>query len=191
LTYGKIEDDDPIPQDETEVGDTDHDELGEALQVLADNALLKCSSMEFVVKLRELLITYHNAFRLRLGQDRPADLRPLKIELKPDTKPKRIPARKYAPPQALFLSAKTADMERLGLVNKNLASRWTSPPLILPKAGPEKFRFTLDLRYPNSQAKQVSWNMPHMEDELASLAGSKYFATLDLMQGYWQLHQIC
>jgi Reverse transcriptase (RNA-dependent DNA polymerase) len=26
-----------------------------------------------------------------------------------------------------------------------------------------------------------------MEDELASLAGSKYFATLDLMQGYWQL----
>jgi hypothetical protein len=29
--------------------------------------------------------------------------------------------------------------------------------------------------------------MPNMEDELASLAGSKFFATLDLMQGYWQL----
>jgi hypothetical protein len=29
--------------------------------------------------------------------------------------------------------------------------------------------------------------MPNMEDELASLAGSKYFATLDLMQGYWNL----
>jgi hypothetical protein len=93
LTYGKIEDDDPIPQDETEVGDTDHDELGEALQVLADNALLKCASMEFVVKLRELLITYHNAFRLRLGKDPPANVRPLKIELKPDAKPKRIHGR--------------------------------------------------------------------------------------------------
>jgi transposase InsO family protein len=100
LTYGKIEDDDPIPQDETEVGDTDHDELGEALQVLADNALLKGASMEFVVKLRELLITYHNSFRLHLGQDPPADVRPLKIELKPDANPKRIPTRKYAPPQA-------------------------------------------------------------------------------------------
>jgi hypothetical protein len=33
LTYGKIEVDDPIPQDETEVGDTDHNELGEALQL--------------------------------------------------------------------------------------------------------------------------------------------------------------
>jgi hypothetical protein len=29
--------------------------------------------------------------------------------------------------------------------------------------------------------------MPNMEDELASLSGSKYFATLDVMQGYWQL----
>jgi hypothetical protein len=42
-------------------------------------------------------------------------------------------------------------MERLGLVKRNLTSRWASTPLILPKAGPEKFRFTLDLRYPNSQ----------------------------------------
>jgi hypothetical protein len=109
-------------------------------------------------------------------------VRPLKIKLKPDAKPKRIPARKYAPPQALFLAAKMADMEHLGLVKKNLASRWASTHLILPKAGPEKFRFTLDLRYPNSQAEQVSWPMPNIEDELASLSGSKYFATMDLMQ---------
>jgi hypothetical protein len=80
-----------------------------------------------------------------------------------------------------------ADMESLGLVKKNLTSRWASPPFILPKAGPEKFRFTVDLRYTNSQAEQVSWPMPNMEDELASLARSKYFVTLDLIQGYWQI----
>jgi hypothetical protein len=186
LTYGKIEDDDLIPQDEREVGDTDHDELWEALQALADDAMIKGASIEFVTKLRELPFTYNNAFRLRLGQDPPAKVRPLKIELKPDAKPKRTPARKYAPPQTLFLASKMADMERPGLVKKNLASRWKIPPLIIPKAGPEKFRFTLNLRYPNS-TEQVSWPMPNMEDELASLAGSKYFATLDLMQGHWQL----
>jgi hypothetical protein len=187
LMYGKIEDDDSIPQDETEVGDTDHDELKDALQALADDANIQGASIEFVTKIRELLITYPNAFRLRLGQDPPADVRPLKTELKPDVKTKRIPARKYAPPQAQFLAAKMADMERLGLVKKNLASRLASPPLILSKAGPEKFCFNLDLRYPNSQAEQVSWPMTNMEDELASLAESKHFATLDLMQGYWQL----
>jgi hypothetical protein len=36
---------------------------------------------------------------------------------------------------------------------------------------------TLDLRYSNSQAEQVSWPMPNMQDELASLSRSKYFAT--------------
>jgi hypothetical protein len=56
------------------------------------------------------------------------------------------------------------DMERFGLVNKNLAFRWASPPLIHTKAGPEKFRFTLDLRYPNFQAEQVSWQMTNMEE---------------------------
>jgi hypothetical protein len=91
LMYGKIEDDGPIPPDETEVGDTDHDELKKALQALADDAKIKGASIEFITKLRELLITYHNAFRLRLGQDQPPDVRPLKIELKPNAKLKRIP----------------------------------------------------------------------------------------------------
>jgi hypothetical protein len=91
LMYGKIEDDDLIPQGETEVGDTDHEELKKALQALADDAQIKEFSIKFVTKLRELLITYHNAFKLRLGQDPPADVRPLKIELKLDAKPKLIP----------------------------------------------------------------------------------------------------
>jgi hypothetical protein len=54
-----------------------------------------------------------------------------------------------------------ADMKHLGLVKKNLASRWANPPLILPTAGPEKFRFTLDLRYPKCQAEQVLANAEH------------------------------
>jgi hypothetical protein len=66
LMYGKIEDDDPIPQDETEVGDTDCDELKKALQALADDAKIKGATVEFVTRLRELLITHQNAFRLRL-----------------------------------------------------------------------------------------------------------------------------
>jgi hypothetical protein len=37
----------------------------------ANNALTNGSSIYFVVKLRELLVTYHNEFRLRLQQDPP------------------------------------------------------------------------------------------------------------------------
>jgi hypothetical protein len=85
--------------------------------------MTKGASIEFATELGELLVTYKEAFRLRLGQDPPSKVRPPIVELKPDAKPKRIPPRKYAPPQAQFLSAKMAEMERLGLVKKNLASR--------------------------------------------------------------------
>jgi hypothetical protein len=67
LMCGEIEDDDLIPQDEKEVGDTDHDELKEALQDLADDAKIKEASIEFVMKLREILITHHKEFRLPLA----------------------------------------------------------------------------------------------------------------------------
>jgi hypothetical protein len=128
FSCGKIEIDDSTPQDETEVWDTDHDELGEAQKALADNCMIKGASIEFVTKLRELLINYYDAFRKHLGQDAPVDVRPLKIELKADEKPKHIPARKCALPETQFLSAKMAEMERIGLVKKNFASRWASPP---------------------------------------------------------------
>jgi hypothetical protein len=66
LVYGKIEDDDPIQQDDTEVGNTDDEELKEALLALVDKAMVKGASIEFLTELRELLVTYKNAFRLRL-----------------------------------------------------------------------------------------------------------------------------
>jgi hypothetical protein len=57
LVYGVIEDDDPIPQDDTEVGNTDDEELEETLLALADNDMIKGASNEFVTELREILVT--------------------------------------------------------------------------------------------------------------------------------------
>jgi hypothetical protein len=57
LVYGKIEDDNPIPQDDTEVGNTDDEELEEALLALVDKAMVKGASIEFVAELLQLLVT--------------------------------------------------------------------------------------------------------------------------------------
>jgi hypothetical protein len=134
LVYGKIEDDGPIPQDDIEVGNTNDEELEEALLTLAENAMTKRASIEFVTELRELLVTYKNAFRLRLDQDPPAKVRPLIIEPKPNAKPQRIPARKYAPPQEELLSAKMTDVERLGLVKRESSCK-VGKPTIDPTKG--------------------------------------------------------
>ncbi len=59
-------------------------------------------------------------------------------------------------------------------------------PLIVPKEGSEKFRFTVDLHPVNAQTKKNVWPMPHADPMLAKLAGAKTFFQLDFIRGYWQ-----
>jgi hypothetical protein len=96
-------------------------------------------------------------------------------------------ARKYAPPQLKFMRDKIRELEELGLVYKNTGAEWASPPLILPKPGPDQFRMTVDLRVPNASTKPTAWPMPNLQDKLHDLHGSGVFATLDFCQGYWQI----
>ena len=48
-------------------------------------------------------------------------------------------------------------------------------------------RFCVDLRGLNKIAKENAYPLPGIDDILASLDGSKYFTSLDLKSGYWQI----
>ena len=45
----------------------------------------------------------------------------------------------------------------------------------------------MDYRKLNSVTKKDAHPLPRVDDLLDALAGSKYFSTLDLRAGYWQL----
>jgi hypothetical protein len=60
-----------------------------------------------------------DVFRLKLGADPPANLKPLVIKLREGADPVRMSARKYAPAQLKFMSDKIHKLEELGLVYKN------------------------------------------------------------------------
>jgi hypothetical protein len=75
-------------------------------------------------------------------------MKPLIIKLRDGAEPVRMSARKYAPPQLKFVRDKIHKLEELGLVYKNTGVEWASPPLILPKPGPDQYRMTVDLRVP-------------------------------------------
>jgi hypothetical protein len=124
-------------------------------------------------------------FRLKLGADPPTNVKPLVIKLRDGAEPVRMSARKYAPPQLRFMRDKIRELEELGLVYKNTGAEWASPPLILPKAGPDQYCMTFDL--PSASTKPTAWPMPNNQDELHDLHGSEVFATLDFFQGYWQI----
>ena len=111
----------------------------------------------------------------------------MKIRLKQDAKPVRVNLRRYSPPQKAFLQRKIDELLKLGIIYKNPESQWACAPLIIPKQGPEKFRFTVDLRPVNSQTKSYTWPMPHLDDAMQELAKSTCYATIDLCHGYWQM----
>jgi hypothetical protein len=58
-------------------------------------------------------------FRLKLGADPPANVKPFVIKLRDGAEPVRMSARKYAPPQLKFMRDKIREFEELGLVYKN------------------------------------------------------------------------
>jgi hypothetical protein len=128
-----------------------------------------------------------DVFRLKLGADPPANVKSLVIKLRDGAEPVRMSARKYAPLQLKFMRDKIRELEELGLVYKNTGAEWASPPLILPKPGPDQYRITVDLRVPNASMKPTVWPMHNLQDELHDLHSAEVFVTLDFCQGYWQI----
>ena len=111
----------------------------------------------------------------------------MRIVLKLNAKPVRVPTRRYRPLQAAFPRRKTDEIPRLGLIRRNPESRWASAPLLIPEKGLEQFRLTVDVRPVNSEAEMFSWSMPHLESAIASLAHPSCCAKIYLCPGYWKM----
>jgi hypothetical protein len=139
-------------------------------------------SRDGVQSLRLLVTERKDVFRLKLGADPPANVKPLVIKLRNIAEAVRMSARKYAPPQLKFMRDKIRELEELGLVYENTGAEWASPPLILSKPGLDQYHMTVDLRVPNAATKPTAWPMPNLQDELHDFHGSEVFATLDVVK---------
>ena len=65
-------------------------------------------------------------------------------------------------------------------------SPWASPGCLVKKKD-GTFRFCVDYRRVNAVSKRDAFPIPDIHDALDHLRGSRYFATIDLLSGYWQL----
>jgi hypothetical protein len=67
-------------------------------------------STDGVQSLRQLVTECKDVFRLKLGADTPANVKPLVIKLRDGAEPVRMSARKYAPPQLKFMRDKIREL---------------------------------------------------------------------------------
>ena len=94
--------------------------------------------------------------------------------------PRRIPMHIESDVENLIV-----DLEEKGIIQKS-TSPWNSPIVAIRKKD-GSVRLCIDYRRLNSITKRPIYPMPSMRELFDTLAGAKYFSSLDLSMGYYQV----
>ena len=99
--------------------------------------------------------------------------------------PINLPLRRT--PEALRIVVKTQieEMEAHNIIRES-TSPYAAPVVMVPKKGGE-LRFCIDYRQLNKATVKDRYPLPRIDDTIDALYGAKYFSTLDLFSGYWQI----
>ena len=95
-------------------------------------------------------------------------------------RPRRLPLAKREEVEKLI-----DDMRKEDVIEPS-HSPWCSP-VVLVKKKDGSTRFCVDYRKLNNVTRKDSYPLPRIDDTLDTLSGSKWFSTLDLKSGYWQV----
>ena len=96
-------------------------------------------------------------------------------------KPYRIPLQKRE-----LVEKAIDDMLEANIIRKSRSS-WASPILLVKKKDDTTDRFFVDMRKINAITKTITNFLPNIDSILTLLNSSRYYTTLDLKSGYWQI----
>ena len=137
---------------------------------------------------REQLVTllgrYHNVFSLVEGERGETDLTSIHISTG-DATPKKHPVRRVPFAVRREVARQLAHMQEQGVIQPS-SSPWASA-IVLVRKKDGSLRICVDYRHLNSVTKSDTFPLPRIDDLLDQLGNSKYFTTLDLAAGYWQI----
>ena len=96
---------------------------------------------------------------------------------------------RYTPHIQAEIKKQVNEMLDQGII-KESTSPWCFPVCMVPKAGsPGSYRFAINFKKLNDICPRDNFPLPNINDALDSLGAAKpkYFSTLDLASGYWQI----
>ena len=94
--------------------------------------------------------------------------------------PRRLPYHKLE-----IVKAELDKMIKSGVI-RDSTSPWASPIVLVTKKDGTT-RFCIDYRRLNDVTRKDAFPLPRIDESLDTLSGAKYFCTLDLASGYWQV----
>ncbi|CAK1603696.1 unnamed protein product [Parnassius mnemosyne] len=137
-----------------------------------------------MVKAKKLLLKYANVFSSNEADIEKTGLVQHKIntgqELPIRQRPRRLPVAREKEVETMI-----EGMVKDGVIEPS-SSPWCSP-VVLVKKKDSSMRFCVDYRRLNDVTKKDSYPLPRIDDTLDMLTGVKWFSTLDLKSGYWQV----
>ena len=135
-------------------------------------------------KLLDFLKEHHTAFALEEGERGETDLVEMHINTG-DTRPQRCPPRRMPFAVREEVVKQLDRMQAAGVIEPSM-SPWSSPVVMVRKKD-GSHRFCVDYRHLNAITKADTYPLPRIDDLLDQLGCCKFFSTLDLASGYWQI----
>ena len=132
----------------------------------------------------ERLMNHHQAFSLEEHERGETDLIQLEIETG-DAKPIKQRSRRMPFAVREEVSKQLKKMQETGVICPS-NSPWASPVVLVRKKD-GTHRFCIDYRELNTVTKPDTFPLPRVDDLLDQLGETRYFSTLDLAAGYWQI----
>ena len=102
-----------------------------------------------------------------------------------DATPRRQPVRRTPFAVRQEVTNQLSKMQSMGVIRPS-CSPWASPVVLVRKKD-GSLRLCIDYRHLNDKTKSDVFPLPRMDDLLDQLGKSKFFSTLDLASGYWQV----
>ena len=127
-------------------------EIDQAIEKALQKAQINGISEKSKQALKQTLIEFKDVLRIRLGNDPPADVEPMKIEIQANTKPYSAKKRRYPKEAREVLEKYTDRLLEYGFGKINTNAQWIAAPVIVEKAPPALFRLTFCLLYTSDAA---------------------------------------
>ena len=145
---------------------------------------LKEWPLELALKFERMLMEHHHIFSLDKNEIGCTNSAEHIIELM-DDEPFKERFRRIAPPLLEEVRENLQDMLDGGAIQPSKSPWCNAIVLVRKKDG--TLRFCIDFRKLNARTKKDSYPHPRMQETMESMVGARFFSSMDLKSGFWQV----